>query len=163
MLYYYELFLPGNRGRMEDKYIRMLPRIYSHVQKLTSRKAPLSATYPTHPSQTLNKKPIQTTCPNLPVWNLPSQPLRSLPCQDSPPSLSAMRMRIWWMTEKDKCHMIPCIYKILKKKGGYRWTYLQNRNRVTGVESKLTVIRGKKGGRGELGGWDGHIQTRYIK
>ena len=118
---------------------------------------------PDPPLPNTNKKTIQTTCPNLPVWNLSSQPLWSLPCQDSLPSLSAMRIRIWWMTEKDKCHMIPCIYEILKKKSGYRWTYLQNRNRVTGVESKLTVIRGKEGGRGKLGGWDGHIQTRYIK
>ena len=28
----------------------------------------------------------------------------------------------------------------------YKWTYLQNRNRVTNVENKLTVTKGKGGG-----------------
>ena len=30
----------------------------------------------------------------------------------------------------------------------YKWTYLQNRNRVTDVEDKLTVTKGGKGGEG---------------
>ena len=30
-------------------------------------------------------------------------------------------------------------------KKGYKWTYLQNRNRVTDVENKLMVTRGKGG------------------
>ena len=32
--------------------------------------------------------------------------------------------------------------------------YLQNRNRVTDVENKLTVTQGKGGGRDKLGDWD---------
>ena len=31
-------------------------------------------------------------------------------------------------------------------KNGYKWTYLQNRNRVTDVENKLMVMRGWRGG-----------------
>ena len=30
----------------------------------------------------------------------------------------------------------------------YKWTYLQNRNRVTDVENKLTVTKGERGGEG---------------
>ena len=42
--------------------------------------------------------------------------------------------------EKDKYHMISFICGIWKKKG-YKWTYLQNRNRVTDVGNKLMVTR----------------------
>ena len=49
------------------------------------------------------------------------------------------------------------------KKKGYKWTYLQNRNRLTDFE-KLTVIkedwwRERDG----LGGWDWHMHTRYME
>ena len=41
------------------------------------------------------------------------------------------------------------------KKNGYKWTYLQNRNRVTDVENKLMVTKDKMvGGRDKLGDWD---------
>ena len=47
-------------------------------------------------------------------------------------------------------------------KNGYKWTYLQNRNRVTDVENKLMVTRGK-GVRNKLEVWDGHRHTTiYI-
>ena len=36
---------------------------------------------------------------------------------------------------------------------GYKWTYLQNRNRVTDVENKLW-LPGGKGGRDKLEDWD---------
>ena len=36
----------------------------------------------------------------------------------------------------------------------YKGTYLQNRNRVTDVESKLMVTRGERWGRDKLGDWD---------
>ena len=36
----------------------------------------------------------------------------------------------------------------------YEWIYLQNRNRVTDVENKLTVTKGERGGRDKLGDWD---------
>ena len=35
---------------------------------------------------------------------------------------------------------------ILKKKKRYKWTYLQNRNRLTDFESKLTVTKWERGG-----------------
>ena len=54
--------------------------------------------------------------------------------------------------EKDKYHMMWLICRILKKR--YRWTYLQSRNRLTNIENKLLVTKGK-GGRGDkLGVWD---------
>ena len=49
----------------------------------------------------------------------------------------------------------------LKKQ--YKWTYLQNRNRVTNVENKLMVTRGKARGRDKLGDWDWHIHTTIYK
>ena len=41
----------------------------------------------------------------------------------------------------------------------YKWTYLQNRNRVTGVENKLMVTKGGD----KLGDWDWHIHTTVYK
>ena len=35
-----------------------------------------------------------------------------------------------------------------------KWTYLQNRNRLTGVENKLMVTKGEKGGKDKFGIWD---------
>ena len=45
------------------------------------------------------------------------------------------------------------IYGILKKKKWYRHAYLQNRNRVTDVETKLTVTKGIVE-KDKLGGWN---------
>ena len=61
----------------------------------------------------------------------------------------------WSKTEKDKHHMISLICGL---KNWYKWTYFQNR-RVTDVENKLMVTKGKGGGRGKLGDWDWHIHT----
>ena len=60
--------------------------------------------------------------------------------------------------EKDKCDITYMWY--LKK--GYKWTYLQNRNRVTNVINKLMVTRGE-GGKDKLGGQDWHIYTTIYK
>ena len=43
-------------------------------------------------------------------------------------------------------------------KKGYKWTYLQNRNRVT---ENLWLPRMKGRGRDKLGDWDWHIHTIY--
>ena len=41
------------------------------------------------------------------------------------------------------------------KKNWYKWTYLQNRNRLTDIRNKLMVTRGDSGGVGDkLGVWD---------
>ena len=45
----------------------------------------------------------------------------------------------------------------------YKWTYLQNRNRVTDAENKLMVTTGGKWGRDKLGDWDWHIHTTIYK
>ena len=50
----------------------------------------------------------------------------------------------WSKPDKDKCHTISLISGILKK--WHKWTYIQNRNRPTDIENKLTV---QKGGVGE--------------
>ena len=51
-----------------------------------------------------------------------------------------------------------------KKKGVYKQTYLQNRNRVIEVENKLKVtIREKCGERDKLGDWVGISALLYIK
>ena len=42
-----------------------------------------------------------------------------------------------------KHHMISPICRILKKKG-YKWTYLQNRNRLTNFEHELVVTKGDR-------------------
>ena len=51
---------------------------------------------------------------------------------------------------------------IQKKKKRYKWTYLQNRNRVTDVENKFRVSKGERGGRDKLGGWDWHTHTTIL-
>ena len=45
---------------------------------------------------------------------------------------------------------------------GYKWTYLQNRNRVTDVENKLMATTGE-GVRDKLRDWDWHIHTTIYK
>ena len=38
-------------------------------------------------------------------------------------------------------------------------SYLQSRNRLTGLENKLTVTKGERGRRDKLGVWDEQIHT----
>ena len=51
-------------------------------------------------------------------------------------------------TEKTKYHMISLIRGIKKKKR-YKWSYLQNRNRLTDIENKFMVTKGDSDG-GEI-------------
>ena len=44
-------------------------------------------------------------------------------------------------TEKDKYHDIAYMWNLKK---WYKWTYLQNRNRVTDVGKKLMVTKGEE-------------------
>ena len=46
----------------------------------------------------------------------------------------------------------------VEPKKSYKWTYLQNSNRVTDVEKKLMVTVGR-GGWAKLEDWDWHIHT----
>ena len=57
----------------------------------------------------------------------------------------------WSKSEKDKYYMISLICGIKKS---YKWTYLQNRNRLTDIENKLRLPTGKEGGRDKLGVWE---------
>ena len=46
----------------------------------------------------------------------------------------------------------------------YKWTYLQNRNRLTNFKNKLMVSqRGKMVGRDKLGVWNSHIHTTIYE
>ena len=51
----------------------------------------------------------------------------------------------------------------LKKKKWYKWTYLQNRNRVTDIRTNLLLLKEKGEGRDELGDWDWHIHSAIYK
>ena len=48
---------------------------------------------------------------------------------------------------------------MLNLKKWYKWTYLQNRNRLTDLENELMVTRGKGGGVV----WNWHVHTAVFK
>ena len=58
----------------------------------------------------------------------------------------------WSKPGRDKYHIISLIYGILKKDTN-KWTYLQNRNRLTDIENKLMVTKGERSGRDKLEVW----------
>ena len=65
-------------------------------------------------------------------------------------------------TEKNKPHMISFICRILKKL--YKWTYLQNRNRLNRVrEQTYGYQEGRAAGRDRLGVWDWHVHTAIFR
>ena len=45
--------------------------------------------------------------------------------------------------KSEKPYDMAYIWKLFSKKKGYKWTYLQNRNRATNVENKLMATRDK--------------------
>ena len=46
-------------------------------------------------------------------------------------------------------------HSYVESKKWYKWTYLQNRNRLTDIENKLMVTKGESGaGRDKLAVWD---------
>ena len=47
--------------------------------------------------------------------------------------------------ERQVSYDIAYIWNMKKR---YKWTYLQNRNRLTDIENKLTVTKGERGGGG---------------
>ena len=58
---------------------------------------------------------------------------------------------IMWKTERQISYDITYMWNLKK---WYKWTYLQNRNRLTDIENKLIVARGDSGsGRDKLGVW----------
>lgn len=44
----------------------------------------------------------------------------------------------------------------------YEWMYLQNKNRLTDIENKLIVTKGKKVEKNKLRDWDQQIQIQTI-
>ena len=63
-----------------------------------------------------------------------------------------LEMIILSHTEKDKYDVILFIWGILKK--WYKWTYLQNRNRLTNIENKFMATKGERWRSNKLGVWD---------
>ena len=55
------------------------------------------------------------------------------------PNLEIVTLSEVSQVEKDKCHIISLIVE--SKKGGYKGTYIQNRNRDIDEENKLTVTK----------------------
>ena len=71
-------------------------------------------------------------------------------------------IKVWYIYTMYIFHMMSLICGILKK--WYKWTYLQNRNRLTDLENELMVTRGKWGARRDgLGVWDWHVHTAIFK
>ena len=60
--------------------------------------------------------------------------------------------------KEKKKHLITALY-VESKKTWYKWTYLQNRNRLTDLRMNLWLPRGKEGERV----WDWHIHTAVFK
>ena len=48
----------------------------------------------------------------------------------------------WSKSERDKYHMISPMWNLKKQ---YKWTYLQNRNRLTDIENKPMATKGEQG------------------
>ena len=67
----------------------------------------------------------------------------------------------WSKSGKDTYHMISLKDRILKK--WYKWTYLQNRNRLINLEKELIVTWGDFGGRARLGIWDDMYALLHLK
>ena len=51
----------------------------------------------------------------------------------------------WSKSEKNKYHDIVYMWNLKKC---HKWTYLQNRNRLTDIDNKLMVTKGERGGGG---------------
>ena len=55
--------------------------------------------------------------------------------------------------EQDKYHKTYDITYVASKTW-YKWTYLENRNRLTGIENRTMVVKVKGGERNGSGVWD---------
>ena len=58
----------------------------------------------------------------------------------------------WSKSERER--QISYIAYMWNLKAWYKWTYLQNKNRLTDIKNKLMVTKGERGGRDKLGVWD---------
>ena len=64
-------------------------------------------------------------------------------------------------SEKDKYYMVSFTCGIKKK--WYNWTYLQNRNSLTGIKNKLMVTKREMRGRDKSEWWTEHTHTTIYK
>ena len=60
----------------------------------------------------------------------------------------------WNKPDRERQISYDIAYTWNLKKKGYKRTYVQNRNRSTDIENKLTVTKREKGGMDKLGDWD---------
>ena len=67
----------------------------------------------------------------------------------------------WSKSDKERQISYDIAY-MWNLKSGYKWTYLQNRNRVTDIKNKL-MINGGKGGRYKLEDWFDTYTLLYTK
>ena len=71
------------------------------------------------------------------------------------PETDCVTVQLGSARERQISHAITYMWNLKK---WYKWTYLQNRNRLTDIENKLTVTKGDSGeewrGREKLGVWD---------
>ena len=58
----------------------------------------------------------------------------------------------WSKSERER--QMPYDITYMESKQWYKWTYLQNKNRLTDIENKLMVAKRDSGGRDKLGVWD---------
>ena len=52
----------------------------------------------------------------------------------------------WNKSEKDNTICYHLFVESKNKQNRYKWTYLQNRNRLTDIENNLLVTKGDEGG-----------------
>ena len=67
----------------------------------------------------------------------------------------------WRKSDRERQTSCNLIY-IWNLKQWYKWTYLQNRNRVTDVENKLTITKGEMQGN-KLGIWHQQMHATMYK
>ena len=68
----------------------------------------------------------------------------------------------WSKSDRERQISYDIAYMWNLKKKVYKWTYLQNQNRVTNAEINLW-LPGSKEGRDKLEDWDWHIHTTIYK
>ena len=66
-------------------------------------------------------------------------------------------------SKSDRERQISCDITYMWNLRKWKWTYLQNRNRLTDIESKLMVTKGERGGGDKFGIWDEQIHTTMNK
>ena len=119
----------------------------------------------TEPSQDISDLPI--------LARPPSQrpPLSSWRFSTTAPSLSSAgrvhprgKITVGERICHRSCNGYILMYKKLdSKKNWHKWTYLQNRNRLTDIENKLLVMKVEGWEKGQMGSWEWHVHAAIFK